>query len=184
MYESKYYTCEEIDQRLFQNYYDDLVASGYTGTKKEYQKLILSIADKVNIEIGKGLSTNDFTNELKEKLDKLKDITKISELTNDASYQDRDEVVKIIEAFYKENILKPLNKRDYKDFENYIYEVEDNFIHEIKSLLGEDDFKLYKKLTNDVEQLIKDVETLKSQPIPGVEVLTESEIEDIFKELI
>lgn len=183
MYESKYYTCEEIDQRLLQNYYDDLVASGYTGTKKEYQKLILSIADKVNIEIGKGLSTNDFTNELKEKLDKLKDITKISELTNDASYQDRDEVVKIIEAFYKEKVIKALHEADWDNLELFISNV-DIFIKDMIRLLGDDGFNLYKKLTNDVEQLIKDVETLKSQPIPGVEVLTESEIEDIFKELI
>lgn len=183
MYESKYYTCEEIDQRLLQNYYDDLVASGYTGTKKEYQKLILSIADKVNLEIGKGLSTNDFTNELKEKLDKLKDITKVSELTNDASYQNKSDVGEIIKAFYKEKVIKALHEVDYDNLELFISNV-DIFIKDMIRLLGDDGFNLYKKLTNDVEQLIEDVRTLKSQPIPGVEVLTESEIEDIFKELI
>ena len=183
MYESKYYTCEEIDQRLLQNYYDDLVASGYTGTKKEYQKLILSIADKVNLEIGKGLSTNDFTNELKEKLDKLKDITKVSELINDASYQNKSDVGEIIKAFYKEKVIKALHEADWDNLELFISNV-DIFIKDMIRLLGDDGFNLYKKLTQNVEQLIKDVRTLKSQPIPGVWVLTESEIEDIFKELI
>lgn len=183
MYESKYYTCEEIDQRLLQNYYDDLVASGYTGTKKEYQKLILSIADKVNLEIGKGLSTNDFTNALKEKLDKLKDITKVSELINDASYQNKYDVGEIIKAFYKEKVIKALHEIDCDNLELFISNV-DIFIKDMLRLLGDAGFNLYKKLTKEVEQLIEDVKTLKSQYIPDVEVLTESEIEDIFKELI
>ena len=36
MYTSKYYTCEQIDQRLLQGYYDDAVAAGYNGTKDEF----------------------------------------------------------------------------------------------------------------------------------------------------
>lgn len=36
MYNSKYYTCEQIDQRLLQGYFDDIVAAGYTGTKEQY----------------------------------------------------------------------------------------------------------------------------------------------------
>lgn len=36
MYNSKYYTCEQIDQRLLQGYFDDIVAAGYTGTKAQY----------------------------------------------------------------------------------------------------------------------------------------------------
>lgn len=36
MYNSKYYTCEEIDQRLLEGYYDDAVAAGYTGSKAQY----------------------------------------------------------------------------------------------------------------------------------------------------
>ena len=36
MYTSKYYTCEQIDQRLLQGYYDDAVAAGYKGTKDEF----------------------------------------------------------------------------------------------------------------------------------------------------
>ena len=49
-YTSKY-SGAEIDQRLLQNYYDDLVASGYTGSKEEYLSGIYSLLqfDKVNI---------------------------------------------------------------------------------------------------------------------------------------
>ena len=36
MYNSKYYTCEQIDQRLLQGYFDDIVEAGYTGTKAQY----------------------------------------------------------------------------------------------------------------------------------------------------
>ena len=36
MYNSKYYTCEQIDQRLLDGYYDDAVAAGYTGSKAQY----------------------------------------------------------------------------------------------------------------------------------------------------
>ena len=36
MYKSKYYTCEQIDQRLLEGYYDDAVAAGYTGSKAQY----------------------------------------------------------------------------------------------------------------------------------------------------
>ena len=49
-YTSKY-SGAEIDQRLLQNYYDDLVAAGYSGTKAEYLSAILSLLqfDKANI---------------------------------------------------------------------------------------------------------------------------------------
>lgn len=49
-YTSKY-SGAEIDQRLLQNYYDDLVAAGYTGSKEEYLLGIYSLLqfDKVNI---------------------------------------------------------------------------------------------------------------------------------------
>lgn len=36
MYTSKYYTCEQVDQRLLQGYYEDAVAAGYTGSKAQY----------------------------------------------------------------------------------------------------------------------------------------------------
>ena len=49
-YTSKY-SGAEIDQRLLQNYYDDLVALGYTGSKEEYLSGIYSLLqfDKANI---------------------------------------------------------------------------------------------------------------------------------------
>lgn len=37
MYQSKYYTCEEIDERLLKGYYDDVVSKGYTGTLEQFQ---------------------------------------------------------------------------------------------------------------------------------------------------
>lgn len=92
MYVSKYYTCEEIDQRLLQGYYDDFVKAGFVGSKDEFFQFVLSISNKVDKEEGKGLSTNDFTNELKEKLDQFKSVTKLSELENDVNYQTYDDV--------------------------------------------------------------------------------------------
>lgn len=40
MYISKYYTCEEIDQRLLQGYYDDAVARGFTGSLEDFHRII------------------------------------------------------------------------------------------------------------------------------------------------
>lgn len=45
-YNSKHYSCEEIDRRLLQGTYDDAVAKGYTGTKEEFDTLLASISDK------------------------------------------------------------------------------------------------------------------------------------------
>ena len=42
MYLSKYYTCEQIDERLLQGYYDDAVAAGYEGTKEEFLEDLLA----------------------------------------------------------------------------------------------------------------------------------------------
>ena len=96
MYISKHYTCEEIDQRLLQGYYDDAVANGYTGTLKEFWAMVLSIPNMVEKEPGYGLSKNDFTDELKEKLDSIDDgaklIEKVSQLQNDAGYQTAQDV--------------------------------------------------------------------------------------------
>lgn len=36
MYNSRYYTCEQIDRRLLQGYFDDAVAAGYPGNKASY----------------------------------------------------------------------------------------------------------------------------------------------------
>lgn len=42
MYLSKYFTCEQIDQRLLQGYYDDAVAAGYLGTIQEFLEELLT----------------------------------------------------------------------------------------------------------------------------------------------
>ena len=47
MYNSKYYTCEQIDQRLLQGYFDDIVAAGYTGTKAQYLEGLLKAINYV-----------------------------------------------------------------------------------------------------------------------------------------
>lgn len=100
MYVSKYYTCEEIDQRLLQGYYDDFVRAGFGGTINEFWAFVLSIKDKVDKKEGYGLSKNDFTDELKAKLDGIEEkanyITKVSELENDLKFQTEEDVKKAI----------------------------------------------------------------------------------------
>lgn len=96
MYTSKYYTVEQIDQRLLQGYYDDFVNVGFAGTINEFWAFVLSIANKVNKKEGYDLSKNDFTDELKKKLDEVEEkanyITKLSQLENDTKYQTEEQV--------------------------------------------------------------------------------------------
>ena len=100
MYVSKYYTCEEIDQRLLQGYYDDFVRAGFGGTINEFWAFVLSIKNKVDKREGYDLSENDFTDELKAKLDGIEEkanyITKVSELENDLKFQTEEDVKKAI----------------------------------------------------------------------------------------
>lgn len=100
MYLSKYFTCEEIDQRLLQGYYDDFVKAGFVGTIQEFWTFVLSIKDKVDKVDGYGLSQNDFTDELLAKLNGVEEhanyVTKVSQLANDMDYQTADQVKKMI----------------------------------------------------------------------------------------
>ena len=100
MYVSKYYTCEEIDQRLLQGYYDDFVRAGFGGTINEFWAFVLSIKNKVDKKEGYDLSKNDFTDELKAKLEGIEEhanyITKVSQLENDLKYQTEEEVKQMI----------------------------------------------------------------------------------------
>ena len=100
MYVSKYYTCEEIDQRLLQGYYDDFVKAGFGGTINEFWAFVLSIKNKVDKKEGYDLSKNDFTDELKAKLKGIEEhanyITKVSQLENDLKYQTEEEVKQMI----------------------------------------------------------------------------------------
>lgn len=50
MYQSKYYTCEEIDERLLKGYYDDVVSKGYTGTFEQLQ-LELASVDLIDLNL-------------------------------------------------------------------------------------------------------------------------------------
>ncbi len=99
MYVSKYYTCEEIDQRLLQGYYDDSLAHGFVGTLKEFWAFFLSIANKVDKKEGWDLSENNFSDELLEKLNGIEEhanyVTKVSQLENDLKYQTQEQVEKI-----------------------------------------------------------------------------------------
>lgn len=96
MYVSKYYTNEEIDQRLLQGYFDDFVKAGFAGTINEFWAFVLSIANKVDKREGYDLSKNDFTDKLKEKLDGIEEkanyITKLSQLENDTKFQTEEQV--------------------------------------------------------------------------------------------
>jgi hypothetical protein len=96
MYVSKYYTNEEIDQRLLQGYFDDFVKAGFAGTINEFWAFVLSIANKVDKREGYDLSKNDFTDKLKEKLGGIEEranyITKLSQLENDTKFQTEEQV--------------------------------------------------------------------------------------------
>ena len=96
MYTSKYYTCPEIDQRLLQGYYDDAVHHGFQGTIDDFWKFILSIKDCIKTSQGSVATQNNFSDELKAKLDGIengaRNITKMSQLNNDTQYQTDEEV--------------------------------------------------------------------------------------------
>lgn len=45
MYKSKYYTCEEVDERLLKGYYYDAVSNGYSDTFEQFKIELASIKD-------------------------------------------------------------------------------------------------------------------------------------------
>lgn len=96
MYTSKYYTCPEIDQRLLQGYYDDAVHHGFQGTVDDFWEFILSIKNCIKTSQGSVATQNNFSDELKAKLDGIengaRNITKMSQLNNDTHYQTEEEV--------------------------------------------------------------------------------------------
>lgn len=107
MYTSKYYTCPEIDQRLLQGYYDDAVHHGFQGTIDDFWKFILSIKDCIKTSQGSVATQNNFSDELKAKLDGIengaRNITKMSQLINDTNYQ-TEEVRTTITSLIEEAI--------------------------------------------------------------------------------
>lgn len=114
-YISKYYTCEEVDQRLLQGYYDDFVKAGFVGTIEAFHELVLSIKDKADrLELTQlkddilrevddaDIILQDNIDDLEDMLRKINDDlkggipTKVSELENDKNYQTLEEVQKYL----------------------------------------------------------------------------------------
>ena len=58
MYQSKYYTCEEIDERLLQGYYNDVVANGYPGTFSQFKTWLSKLDDSAEKLINYILTLN------------------------------------------------------------------------------------------------------------------------------
>lgn len=108
MYTSKYYTCPEIDQRLLQGYYDDAVHHGFQGTIDDFWEFILSIKNCIKTSQGSVATQNNFSNELKAKLENIengaKNITKMSQLNNDTNYQTETEVRSIFTSLITDAI--------------------------------------------------------------------------------
>lgn len=192
MYTSKHYTCEEIDQRLLQGYYDDAVANGYTGTLKEFWAMVLSITNLVEKEPGYGLSKNDFTDELKEKLDSIeagaKLIEKVSQLQNDAGYQtaqDVEDAINNLIAGAPEALdtLKELaealadNPNFATDITNKLTELSSKLTQEIADR-KDSDVKLNEKVDNNEAKSIAADEALETKLDSAKSELTQR-IEDV-----
>ncbi|MCM1438792.1 MAG: hypothetical protein NC131_06225 [Roseburia sp.] len=163
MYTSKNYTCQEVDQRLLQGYYDDAVAAGFEGTLQEFWAMVLSVKDVVMKEPGYGLSQNDFTNELKEKLDSIDEgaklIEKVSQLQNDLGFQtaqDVEDAINNLVAGAPEALdtLKELaealadNPNFATDITNKLTELGSKLTQEISDRKSED-ISLNEKITNN-----------------------------------
>lgn len=192
MYISKHYTCEEIDQRLLQGYYDDAVANGYTGTLKEFWAMVLSITNLVEKEPGYGLSKNDFTDELKEKLDSIdagaKLIEKVSQLQNDAGYQtaqDVEDAINNLIAGAPEALdtLKELaealagNPNFATDITNKLTELSSKLTQEIADR-KDSDIKLNEKVDNNEAKSIAADEALETK-LDSVKSELNKKIEDV-----
>lgn len=106
MYISKYYTCPQIDQRLLKGYYDDAIRHGFIGTIDDFWKFILSIRDCIKLTPDSVATQNNFSNELKAKLDSVefgaRNITQMSQLDNNTHYQSEFEVRNIINPLINE----------------------------------------------------------------------------------
>lgn len=125
MYVSKYYSCEEIDERLKQGYYDDFVSAGFVGSLQDFLAFVLSIKDKPGTEQVTEL-LSDLEAKLNEAIEKVQTnsdegdatldskidqsvadleakleaqkVTKVSQLENDSNYQTEEQVKAYISA--------------------------------------------------------------------------------------
>ena len=116
MYTSKYYTCEQIDQRLLQGYYDDAVAAGYNGTKDEFVSGLNRAVSKA-IDTAKAISfdpTNtmvDFKNVQAALEELLQDVGRV-DITELDSMTSADHAKSKGPIFYKvtASLVNPKNK--------------------------------------------------------------------------
>ena len=116
MYTSKYYTCEQIDQRLLQGYYDDAVAAGYKGTKDEFISGLNNAVSKA-IDTAKAISFDpthtmvDFKNVQAALEELLQDVGRV-DITELDSMTSADHAKSKGPIFYKvtASLLNPKNK--------------------------------------------------------------------------
>lgn len=96
-YVSKYFNCEEIDERLKQGYYDDFVAAGFVGTLQEFLTFVLSLKDKINKE-DSNEAIKTATELIEQEINTLKSSIpiRVSDLENDSKYQTQDDVERYI----------------------------------------------------------------------------------------
>lgn len=192
MYTSKHYTCQEIDQRLLQGYYDDAVTNGFQGSLQEFWAMVLSIKDLVVKEPGYGLSQNDFTNELKAKLDSIEEgaklIEKVSQLQNDAGFQTAQDVQDAINDLIAGapealDTLKELaealadNPNFATDITNKFTELSSKLTQEIADR-KDSDVKLNEKVDNNEAKSIAADEALETKLDSAKSELTQK-IEDV-----
>lgn len=116
MYTSKYYTCEQIDQRLLQGYYDDAVAAGYKGTKDEFVSGLNNAVSKA-IDTAKAISFDpthtlvDFKNVQAALEELLQDVGRV-DITELDSMTSADHAKSKGPIFYKvtASLVSPNNK--------------------------------------------------------------------------
>ena len=124
MYQSKYYTCEEIDERLLKGYYDDAVSNGYSGTFEQF-KLELASQDIVNLNI---LNNNaGYTS--------AEAISKINELYPALAQSHKLTFIFFDKTYSRERRFKYKGSDSYKR-ENFVYDA--NYIFTVGELNGDE----------------------------------------------
>lgn len=195
MYISKYYTCPQIDQRLLQGYYDDAIRHGFIGNMNDFWKFILSIRECIKLTPDSVATQNNFSNELKAKLDSIeygaRRVTQMSQLDNNTHYQNELEVRNIINPLINEvntritdihtkqaainnqvsNISNTVSKleKDITTLTTLINDINTKTLPEISGKL--------KKLEDSIKELSKKVDNNETkinaiQPIKNSEVIS------------
>jgi hypothetical protein len=109
------YTKEEIDELKKKVITDDHLSN--TSTNPVQNKVITeALNNKVNKESGKGLSSNDFTDALKNKLENQTIPTKVSELENDLNYAKEDTIPTKVSELTNDSNYIPEEAADTKYF--------------------------------------------------------------------